>query len=84
MLLGNLAATGGGGDLLYQEVDARGVVLDGESGLEDVSVAVADQGEVFAFGVIKRDAENLAGITGSLEDGADEGVLVAIDGGGLA
>jgi hypothetical protein len=71
---------GGGRDLLDEVRDACGVVLDREGVLEDIAIAVADEGDVLALGIVEGDAKNLAGVTGSLEDGTDEGVLVAIDG----
>ena len=50
LVLGDLAAAGGGGDFLDAVGDAGGVVFDGDGGLEDVAVAVADECEVFALG----------------------------------
>jgi hypothetical protein len=84
LILGDLAPPRSSANLLDEKVDACGVVLDWEGGFEDVAVAVADEGEVFVFGIVEGDTENHAGITGALEDGADEGVLIAIDGVGLA
>ena len=43
-------------------------------------MTVADEGDMFALGVVEGDAEDFAGVSGALEDGAEEGVLVAIDG----
>ena len=83
LVFGDLAAAGGGRDLLDEEVDPGGVVFHREGGLEDVAVAVADERDVFALGVVEGDAENLAGIAGALEDGAEEDVLVSIDGCGF-
>ena len=71
---------GGGGDFLDEIIDACGVVLNRESGFEDIAVAVADEGEVFALGVVKGDTEDIAGIPGALEDGANVDVLISIDG----
>ena len=64
--------TGGGRDFLEQMLDASGVVFDEKGGFEDVAVAVADQGEVPALGVVEGDAENFFGISSTLEKGADE------------
>jgi len=71
--------SGSSGDLLDEVGDARGVVLHGKRSLEDVAVTVANECDVFALGVVEGDAENLGGVSGAFEDGADEGVLVAID-----
>lgn len=72
LVLGDFPMTGGGGDFLEQMLDASGVVFDGKGGFEDVAVAVADQGEVLALGVVEGDAENFSGISSTLEKGADE------------
>ncbi len=42
-------------------------------------MAVADEGDMLALGVVEGDTENLAGIAGALEDGTNERVLVSID-----
>ncbi|MEO7100188.1 MAG: hypothetical protein ABI162_12565 [Luteolibacter sp.] len=47
-------------------------------------MTVADEGDVFALGIVEGDAKDFAGISGAFEDGADEDVLVAIDGLDLA
>jgi hypothetical protein len=47
-------------------------------------VTVADKRDVFALGVVEGDAEDFAGVSGMLKDGADEGVLIAVDGLDLA
>jgi len=78
-VFGNLAAAGGGGDLLDEVSDSGSVVLDGEGGLEDVAAAVADQGDVLGLDVVEGDAKDLAGAARALEDGADGDVLIAID-----
>ena len=39
---------------------------------------------MLAFGIVEGDAEHFAGASGALEDGADEGVLVTINGLDLA
>ena len=80
LVLGDFPMTGGGRDFLKQMLDASGVVFDGKGGFEDVAVAVADQGEVLALGVVEGDAENFSGISSTLEKGADECVLIAING----
>jgi hypothetical protein len=81
-VFGDLAAAGGGGDLLDEVSDSSRGVLDRKRGFEDVAVTVADQGDVLGLGVVESDAEDLAGAARALEDGADEDVLVAIDRGG--
>ena len=81
MAFGNLAAAGGGGDLLDKEGDALGRVFNREGLPEDVAVAVATQGHMLALGVVEGDAENLAGIGGFLKNRPEKGVLVAVDGG---
>jgi hypothetical protein len=43
-------------------------------------VAVADESEVFALGVVNGDTEDIAGIPSALEDGANVDVLISIDG----
>ena len=77
-------AAGSGGDFLDEMGDACRVVFNGEGGFEDVAVAIADECDVFALGVVEGDAEDFAGVSGTLEDGADEGVLVSINGLGFA
>jgi hypothetical protein len=47
-------------------------------------VAIANEGDVLALGVVECDAEHFAGVSGTFEDGTDEGVLIAIDGLDLA
>ncbi len=64
--------------------DAGRIVLNGKRGFENIAVAVANQGDVLALGVVEGDAKHLSGISGAFEDGTDEGVLVAIDGLDLA
>jgi len=39
-------------------------------------VAVADESNVFALGVVERDTEDLAGFPGTLKEGAKCGVLL--------
>ena len=72
--------TGGGGDFLDEVGDTGGVVFNGEGSFEDVAMAVADEGEVFALGIVEGDAKDFLGIPGPFENGADKGVLIAIDG----
>ena len=79
LVLGNLAAAGGGRHLLDQEVDAGGVVLHRKGGFENVAVAVTDQRDVLALGVVEGDAEDLAGVPGAFENRPDERVLISID-----
>ncbi len=79
LVLGNLAAAGGGRDLLDQEVDAGGIVLHRKGGFENVAVAITDQCDVVTLGIVEGDAEDLAGIPGALENRPDEHVLIAID-----
>ncbi|MFT6862697.1 MAG: hypothetical protein ACJAVK_001256 [Akkermansiaceae bacterium] len=79
LVLGNLAAAGGGRDLLDEEVDAGGVVLHRKGRFENVAVAVTDQCDVFALGIVEGDAEDLAGVPVALENRPDEHVLIAID-----
>ena len=43
-----------------------------------------DECDMLAFGIVEGDAEHFAGASGALEDGADEGVLVTINGLDLA
>ena len=64
--------------------DACGVVFNGKRGFEDVAVAIANEGDVLALGVVEGDAEDFAGVSGTFEDGADKGVLVSINGLDLA
>ena len=75
---------GGGGDFLDEVGDARRVVFIGKGCFEDAAVAVADECDMLAFGIVEGDAEHFAGASGALEDGADEGVLVTINGLDLA
>jgi hypothetical protein len=51
-----LTRMGGGRDLLDEEVDAGGVVLHRKGGFENVAVAVTDQCDVFALGIVEGDA----------------------------
>jgi len=78
--LGDFAATGGEGDLLDEKGDSFGGVVNGEVVFEDVAVAVADEGEVFSFGVVDGDAEDFLRITGTGEDVAKGVVLAAVNG----
>jgi hypothetical protein len=55
--------------------DASDVVFHGEGGFENVAMATADEGYVFALGVVEGDAEDFKGVPGAFEDGADEGIL---------
>lgn len=79
LVFGNLAAAGGGRDLLDQEVDAGGVVFHRKGGFENVAVAFTDQRDVFALGVVEGNAVDLSGVPGALENRPDEHVLIAID-----
>ena len=63
MVFRNFTAAGGGGDFLDEVGDTRRVVLNGEGGFEDVAVAIADEGDVLAFGVVEGDAEDFAGVS---------------------
>jgi hypothetical protein len=42
-------------------------------------MVIADEADVFALGVVESDADDLAGISGAFEDGANKGVGVTID-----
>jgi hypothetical protein len=68
-----------GGDLLDEIGDSSRGVLDREGGFEDVAVTVADQGDVLGFCIVQGNAEDLSGTARTLEKGADEDVLVAVD-----
>ncbi len=80
----DLAAAGGGGNFLDEMGDADGVFFSGEGGFEDVAMAVADKGEVLTLGIVEGNAEDFSGVSGTLKNGVDEGVLIAIDGLDLA
>ena len=80
LVFGDLAAAGSGGGFFDQVDDAYGVVFQGKGGLEDVAVTVTDEGDVLAFGIVEGNAEDLAGVPGTFENGADESVLITIDG----
>ena len=56
--------------MLDKPGDARGVVFHREGTLEDVTVAVADESNVFALGVVEGNTDDLAGIPGVLKKGA--------------
>ena len=84
LVFGDFTAASSGCDFLDEMGDACRVVFNGEGGFEDVAVAIADECDVFALGVVECDAEDFAGVSGTLEDGADEGVLVSINGLGFA
>ena len=47
-------------------------------------MAIADGCDVLAFDIVESDVEHFVGVSGPLEDGADEGVLVTINGLDLA
>ena len=84
LVFGDFTAASSGCDFLDEMGDACCVVFNGEGGFKDVTVAIADECDVFALGVVEGDAEDSAGVSGTLEDGADEGVLVSINGLGFA
>jgi len=79
----DLSAAGSGRYLFDEEGYTRGVVLNREGCLEDVAVAVANERDVFALGVVEGDTEDLMGLACALEDCADVCVLVSIDGCGF-
>jgi hypothetical protein len=79
LVFGDFAAAGGGDDFLDEGGDACCVVLNGEGGFENVAMVIADEADVFALGVVESDADDLAGISGAFEDGANKGVGVTID-----
>ena len=79
IIAARIAAAGGGRHFLDQELDAGSTVLHRKGGFENVTVAVTDQGDVLALGVVEGEAEDLAGVPGAFENRPDEHVLIAID-----
>jgi len=79
LVFGDFPVAGGGGDLLDKIGCTRRVVCHREGTLEDVTVAVADEGNVFALGVVEGNTDDLAGIPGVLTKGAKSRVLAAVD-----
>ncbi len=75
----DFTAVSSGGSLFDAEGNTSGIVLNRECGLDDFAVAVTDERDVLAHGVVECDTKDLTGLACALEGGADVCALASID-----